>query len=51
MTRRWLLALALLLGVAACAPDEGPGAGTSAPAVTDGAAPTQTESSDGPYDY
>ena len=51
MTRRWLLALALALVVAACAPDEGPGGGTSAPSVTDGAAPTQTEGSDGPYDY
>jgi hypothetical protein len=51
MTRRCFVAVALALVVAACAPDEGPGAGTSPPSVTDGGAPTPTEGSNGPYDY
>ena len=51
MRRRWLLTAAFALLLAACAPEEDPGAGTSSPAATDEAVPTQTESSNGPYDY
>lgn len=51
MKRRWFLSAILALLLAACAPDGDPGAGTSSPAASDGAAPTQTDSSGGPYDY
>lgn len=51
MKRRWFLSAVLGLLLAACAPDGEPGAGTSSPAASDGAVPTQTDGSRGPYDY